>query len=89
VRPIGVNLALYPGVGRLETGDEPLRWRPAEFSPDQAVIRIAASDAQWTRDVALIEPLSGDAHDQVSEMIDSHHFLGTNVHGPGETRAHQ
>src|ERR1022692_2465265 len=53
------------------------------------VVGVSAAYAERARDVYDSEALSGNVRDHPGQLVDRDHFLGTDIHRPGEFRVNQ
>ena len=85
-----VELVRDPGIGPGQPLFERHLRFPAQILADQVVVRVAPAHALRAGDVAHRQRLAGNAHHDPGKFVDRHHFLGSDVHRPRETRrSHQ
>src|ERR1022692_1637825 len=53
------------------------------------VVGVSAAYAERARDVYDSEALSGNVRNHPGQLVDRDHFLGTDIHRPGEFRVNQ
>src|SRR5215472_14023885 len=78
-----------PGVGLFEAFAEGAARRPGELLLDQAVVGVAAADAEGAGDMAHAELLAGDLHNDLGQAVDGDHLLRADVDGAGKIRFHE
>src|SRR6516165_5112753 len=78
------NLGLNPPVRGLQTRAQRLARLPAEFVPDEPVIRVASSDTLRPGDVVFADLLTGNICHEVDKLVDRDHLLRTYVDRTGE-----
>src|SRR5258706_6286592 len=83
-RRVPHTLSRNPLVSRLKPRAERPARLPAQPLSDQPVIGVTASHALRSGHVFFANPLIGDVRHKVHKLVDSDHFLRTNVDGASE-----
>jgi len=58
--------------------------KPTELLFDQRIIGIAPANAGRAFEVLFADFLACNFRHHVNELIDRHHFIGTDIHGAGK-----